>query len=115
MLSKVLRVFSGIFHQNGAILVHEGPNLGMQILLGKQAHPTNLICAGDLSGICVDVFHESQKIRVQIMLNSEFFSPFFSLIIIARGHNHHRAVIVMNNKIPCLAQIANCKVGVHSG
>jgi hypothetical protein len=41
----------------------------MQILLGKHAHPLNLICAGELSGIFVAVFRESRKIRGQIMLN----------------------------------------------
>ena len=31
------------------------------------------------------------------------------------GHNLHRAVIVTNNKILCLALIANCKVGCQGG
>jgi hypothetical protein len=55
-LPKGHRVFNGIFLQIGVILVHEGLNLGMQILLGKHAHPLNLICAGELSGIFVAVF-----------------------------------------------------------
>ncbi len=68
MLPKGNRVFSGILYQNGEIIVHEGPNLGMQIIHGKHAHPTDLICAGELSGIFVAVFRESWKIRGQIML-----------------------------------------------
>jgi hypothetical protein len=68
MLPKGNRVFSGILYQNGEIIVHEGPNLGMQIIPGKHAHPTDLICAGELSGIFVAVFRESRKIRGQIML-----------------------------------------------
>jgi hypothetical protein len=67
-LPKGHRVFSGILLQIGAILVHEGPNLGMQIILGKHAHPTDLICAGELSGIFVAVFRESWKMHGQIML-----------------------------------------------
>ena len=47
-LPKSHRVFSGILHQIGESLVHEGPNLGMQIIPGKHAHPMNLICAGEL-------------------------------------------------------------------
>ena len=35
MLPKGHCVFSGILHQIGEILVHEGPNLGMQIILGS--------------------------------------------------------------------------------
>jgi hypothetical protein len=66
-LAKGHRVFSGILYQIGAILVHEGPNLGMQIIPGKHAHPMDLICAGEFSGIFVAVFHESRKIRGQIL------------------------------------------------
>ncbi len=52
----------------GSILVHEGPNLGMQILLGKLAHPMDLICAGEFSGSFVAIFRESRKFPGQIML-----------------------------------------------
>ena len=51
-LAKGHRVFSGILHQIGAILVHD---------------PMDLICAGEFSGIFVAVFHESRKIRGQIL------------------------------------------------
>jgi hypothetical protein len=67
-LPKGLRVFSRILHQIGAILVHEGPNLDMQIILVKHAHPMDLICAGEFSGCFVAVYRESRKIPGQIML-----------------------------------------------
>jgi len=70
MLPKSHRVFSGILHQIVAILVHEGPNLGMQIIPGKHAHPMDLICADEFSGMFVAVFRESRKIRGQILLKS---------------------------------------------
>jgi hypothetical protein len=65
-LLKGHHVFSGILHQIGEIFVHEGPNLGMQIIPGKHAYPMDLICAGEFSWIFV--FRESWKIRGQIML-----------------------------------------------
>jgi hypothetical protein len=70
----------------GTILVHEGPNLVMQNLLFKLAHPTNLICAGEFSGSFVAVIRESQKFGGQTMLLYYFRShPLRSLIIIALG------------------------------